>query len=208
LLLYCGGWKVERIHRPGGRPSLQPICAEPLTGMVTPEAETAFRGEASDLAECKEQMVAATPRWAIWAQPAPARRRRSGHAALGVDQGSSSAGHSMRPTTCEPSTDQMLISGEFAAGRVYRPSAGPVHDPLWTLITSGPMKMLGRQSGWTASIAAAQAELLEAWGRWKSQRAAAERCAVTASTDRMPPARRSPSALFCWMRRPDGRGVL
>jgi hypothetical protein len=28
------------------------------------------------------------------------------------------------------------------------------------------MKMPGRQSGWTASIAAAQAELLEAWGRW------------------------------------------
>jgi hypothetical protein len=140
-LLYCGGWQVGRVLdelRPAGAQRV--VFCWSLTGPHTPEAPLAKRGEAATVAGAKQQLVDAMRAWAIWA---------------GVRQ--SDGGGPVEPRWTEGDDEWQLISGEFVAGRIYRPVVlGPVQDLQWQLLTSGPMQGPGRLIGRAASIDAAK----------------------------------------------------
>jgi hypothetical protein len=104
--------------------------------------------------------------WAIWAGLRTAYGTPPPEPRWELTKDHLAPSHPMLTTTRDPTTDWMMISGGFTAGRVFRPAAGPKHDPHWKLLTSGPMQMPGSSSGWANSIDAAKEELLRAWQAW------------------------------------------
>ena len=74
--------------------------------------------------------------------------------------------HPMAASTRDPTTDWLLISGNFVAGRVHGPAGGPRRDPHWALLTSGPMQGPGVSAGWAESVEAAKGQLIAAWQVW------------------------------------------
>jgi hypothetical protein len=70
----------------------------------------------------------------------------------------------MTTTTGDPTTDWLLISGNFVAGRVHRPAQG--HDPHWRLLGTSSTECPTPQAGWADTIDGAKAALLDAWQAW------------------------------------------
>jgi hypothetical protein len=157
-LLYCGGWRVGRIHRPGGR--LAPVYAWDLTG----QTDVQLRAETPDLAVAKDQMIAAMRRWAIWAglrQPGgggPVTPRW----VLAKDH---AANRSME-ITCDPDTYWLMISGHFVAGRIYRPDTWQRTKLTWQLLTSGPMQGPNATMGEVDTVDEGKLMVLVAWRAW------------------------------------------
>lgn len=160
--LYCGGWLVGRILKPGGRPGGQAVFSWSLTGPHTPEAAVVLRGEAATLLEAKDQLVAAMRAWALWAGV----RQPDGGGPV-APRWILTKDHRPRPfvPAYEEATDWLLISGGFVVGRVHRPAAGPRHDPHWSLLATSRSAPI-EQGGWADSIDAAKADLLGAWQSW------------------------------------------
>jgi hypothetical protein len=160
-LLYCGGWQIGQVRKPGGLPTLQ--FSWSLTGPHTPEAPVKKSGQAVTLAEAKDQLVAAMRAWAIWAGV----RTADGGGPVG-SQWILTKDHQPRNLgpAYEDETDWLLISGGFVVGRVHRPAAGMQHDPHWAFLAgtgnSAPIEL----GGWADSIDAAKAGLLNAWQKW------------------------------------------
>lgn len=59
-LLYCGGWLVGRVHRPGG--GQRDIFSWSLTGPHSPVVS--MRNDAGTIDEAKEQLITALRAWA------------------------------------------------------------------------------------------------------------------------------------------------
>jgi hypothetical protein len=163
-LLYCGAWRVGRLRaelRPDGAQRI--VFGWSLTGPHTPEAPLAKRGEASMVAEAKQQLVDAMRAWAVWAGVRTA------------DGGGPVAPRwvrteEFRPELLgraeDPTTNWLLLSGGFVAGHVYRPAVGPRQDPHWMLLGTSPTECPGSRAGWEESIDAAKRHLLDAWQAW------------------------------------------
>jgi hypothetical protein len=145
-LLFCGGWQVGRIHRPGGRPNVSPVYAWALTGQL----DLQLRGESADLDGAKEQMIAAMRRWAVWA---------------GVRE--EDGGGPIEPQWTGVRGEWTLSSAQFVVGRVWRPDAfDAAPDAYWQLLTSGPMKGPGPLIGLAQSVDEAKKVLLDRWREW------------------------------------------
>ena len=166
LLLYSGAWQVGRLQETHRSTEPRVVFVWSLPGPHTPEAPVTLHGEATSLKDAMQQIVDAMRAWTIWAglrtadgsaPPEPRWLLTAEH--LGRD-------HPMMTATCDATTDWLMISGGFAAGRVFRPVAGPRHDPHWMLFTSGPMRMRGTSAGWADSVEEAKANLLRAWHAW------------------------------------------
>jgi hypothetical protein len=158
-LLYCGGWQVGRVYRPGGLK--QGTFAWSLTGPHTPEARVSMRGEAATLEEGRQQLVGAMRDWAVWAGVRQAVGAAEPRWVLTKDH---LPDHPMTTTTGDPTTDWLLISGNFVAGRVHRPAQG--HDPHWRLLGTSSTECPTPQAGWADTIDGAKAALLDAWQAW------------------------------------------
>jgi hypothetical protein len=164
-LLYCGGWQVGRVHRPGGRPSLAQVYAWSLTGPYAPPAvPLTDRGEADTVEAAKEQLIEAMRSWAMWAGlrqsdgggPVPPRWVRA-------------AEHTPhRPVTItrDPDTHWLMLSGAFIAGRIYRPPRPLRNRLVWQLLATGPMQGPGPNMGAAETVEVGKDRVRDAWQAW------------------------------------------
>jgi len=128
-LLHCGPWVVGRIleqQRPVGP---RAVFCWSLTGPYVPGDVMTNRGEAGTLDNAKAGLVDAMRRWSIWAGVRQADGAGPVAPRWVLTRDHFAGDHGMLKTTCDPTTDWLLMSGGFSAGRVHRPADGPRQDP-------------------------------------------------------------------------------
>jgi hypothetical protein len=161
-LLYCGRWQVGRVHenlRPGGGV----VFAWSLTGPHTPETPVALRGEAATVAEARQQLVCAMRAWAVWAG---LRTPDGGGPVAPRWVLTKDARPEFLERAGDAASDWLMFSGDFVAGHVHRPAAGPRHDPHWILLGTSATEYPDPRAGWANSIDEAKEDLQRAWQAW------------------------------------------